>query len=168
MRRRALATALLLAPGLAWARPSDDALGRLNGQHPSAYYVEAARLLGQGARDDAVFLFYLGQLRFRTHLAARAQRGNSDAPLFGSLSESVGRPINEYAFGDVPALLQLIDAVLTHDRQVPDRFTPPSEFPEAHRQVRAGMAAFRENVASRQEEIGRQRLANGLENRRQK
>nr|WP_314074130.1 hypothetical protein [uncultured Roseococcus sp.] len=167
MRRRTLAAALLLAPGPAWARPSDGALGGLNGQHPSAYYIEATRLLGQGAPDDAVFLFYLGQLRFRTHLTARPERGRAgDGPLFGSLSESVGRPINEYAFGDLPALLATLDAVLAYDRQVPDRFTPPSEFPEAHRQVREGMAAFRENVASRQEEIRRQRQANGLENRR--
>lgn len=169
MRRRYLLAIAAAMPGLAQARPSDAALDRLNGQHPAAYYTEAARLLSAGARDDAVFVFYLGQLRFRTHLMARNQRGpNSDAPLFGSLSESVGRPVNEYAFGDVPALIQAIDAVLAHDRDHPDRFTRPSEFPEASRRVREGMASFRDNIAGRVDEIRRQRQANGLENRTQK
>lgn len=77
----------------------------------------------------------------------------------------MGRPINEYAFGDMPALLRLIDAVLAKNRQAPG-FTPPSEFPEAHRQTREGMAAFRASLAARQGEIRQQRQANGLENRR--
>jgi hypothetical protein len=166
VRRRLLLAALALAPGLAQARPSDAAIERLNGQHPAAYYTEAARLFAAGERDDAVFLFYLGQLRYRTHLAARAQRGpNSDAPAFGALSETVGRPINEYAFGDIPALLRLIDAVLAYDRQAPDRFTQPSAFPDAYRQIREGMVSFRDNIAGRVDEIRRQRQANGLENR---
>ncbi len=168
MHRRALAAsllpAILLAPGLARGQSSDAAIERLNGQHPAAYYREAARLFGEGARDEAVFLFYLGQLRFRTHLAARGAQG--DGPLFGALSESVGRPINEYAFGDMPALLRLIDAVLAQDRRAPDRFAPPSDFPAAHRQTREGMAAFRASLAARQGEIRQQRQANGLENRR--
>ncbi|TCH96668.1 hypothetical protein EJV46_18980 [Roseococcus sp. SYP-B2431] len=169
MQRRALLAGLPFAPSLAWARPSDAALERLNGQHPAAYYAEAARLLSAGERDDAVFVFYLGQLRFRTHLMARNQRGpGGDAPLFGSLSESVGRPVNEYAFGDIPALIQAIEAALAHDRQAPDRFTPPPEFPDASRRVREGMAGFRDSIAGRAEEIRRQRQANGLENRTQK
>lgn len=151
---------------MARALPADAALDRLNGQHPAAYYTEAIRVFGAGQRDDAVFIFYLGQLRFRTHLAARNQRGpNSDAPLFASLSESVGRPINEYAFGDIPALVRTIDAVLAYDRRVPDRFTQPSAFADAHRQTREGMAGFRDNIAGRVDEIRRMRQANGLENR---
>lgn len=166
MRRRSFLAVAALAPGLAQAQPSDALLERLNDQHPAAYYAEAARLLSAGEREDAVFVFYLGQLRFRTHLMARNQRGpNSDAPLFGSLSESIGRPINEYAFGDVPALILTINAVLAYDRQAPDRFTRPAEFPEASRQVREGMAGFRDNIAGRVDEIRRQRQANGLENR---
>jgi hypothetical protein len=161
--------ALALAPGLAQARPSDAAIERLNGQHPAAYYVEAQRLFAAGERDDAVFLFYLGQLRFRTHLAARPQSGpDSNGPAFGALSETVGRPINEYAFGDIPALIRTIDAVLAYDRQSPDRFTQPSAFPEAYRQIRQGMVGFRDNIAGRTDDIRRQRQANGLENRTQK
>jgi hypothetical protein len=169
MRRRAVLAATVPAPAFAQARPGDAAIERLNGQHPAAYYTEAARLFAAGEREDAVFLFYLGQLRYRTHLAARGQRGpNSDAPAFGALSETIGRPINEYAFGDIPALLRTIDAVLAYDRQAPDRFTQPSAFPDAYRQTREGMVSFRGSIAGRADEIRRQRTANGLENRAQK
>ena len=88
----------------------------LNGQHPAEYYNRAAKLFGEGKRDDAVFMFYLGQLRYRTHLSARGAqlKPDGDPALFSSLSEVVGRPLNEYAFGDIPALVRIIDAVLAY------------------------------------------------------
>ncbi|HEV7455408.1 MAG TPA: hypothetical protein VGN96_01420 [Roseococcus sp.] len=166
MHRRHLAALpfLALAPGAARA---NEALGaRLNGQHPAYYYQEAARLFGAGQREDAVFLFYLGQLRFRTHLLARPDLpADGDRALFAALSDSVGRPVNEWAFGDVPALVRIMDAVLAHDESQPDRFTPPREFPEAHRGVREGLARFREQVGASVENIRQQRAARGLENR---
>lgn len=166
MHRRHLAALPLLAlaprPGHA-----NEALGsRLNGQHPSAYYREAGRLFGAGQREEAVFVFYLGQLRYRTHLVARPDLpADGDRALFASLTESVGRPLNEWAFGDVPALVRVMDAVLAHDESQPDRFTPPQEFPDAHRGVREGLARFREQVGASADSIRQQRAARGLENR---
>ncbi|MES2710929.1 MAG: hypothetical protein V4653_05065 [Pseudomonadota bacterium] len=138
----------------------------LNGQHPAAYYQEAARLLQAGQREQAVFVFYLGQLRYRTHLAARPDMPrDGDPALFASLSETIGRPINEYAFGDMPAVLRTLDAVAAYDQQNPDRFTDPAAFAEATRRTRDGMVRFRANLASRAAEIRRTRAENGLENR---
>lgn len=166
MHRRHLAAIPLLAlvPGLGRA---NEALGaRLNGQHPSAYYREAGRLFGAGQREDAVFVFYLGQLRYRTHLVARPDLpADGDRALFAALTESVGRPLNEWAFGDVPFLVRTMDAVLAHDESQPDRFTPPREFPDAHRGVREGLARFREQVGASADSIRQQRAARGLENR---
>lgn len=166
MHRRHLAALpfLALAPRLGRA---DAALGaRLNGQHPSAYYREAGRLFGAGQREAGVFVFYLGQLRYRTHLVARPDLpADGDRALFAALTESVGRPVNEWAFGDVPALVRTMDAVLAHDESQPDRFTPAAEFPDAHRGVREGLARFRDQIAGSVEDIRRQRAARGLENR---
>jgi hypothetical protein len=166
--RRALLTLIGTATGAA-ALPAADIeafADRINGAHPGTYYTEALTLFRQGRREDAVFLFYLGQLRFRTHLAARSNRapGGDDA-LFGALSETVGRPINLWAFGDIRALLATFDAVLAYDARVPDRFTDPAEFPDATRRTRDGLRAFRTDVANRAEEFRRERAARGLENR---
>jgi hypothetical protein len=111
----------------------------LAGQHPAEYYRQAAKLFSTTSRkDDAVFVFYLGQLRYRAHLQARRDlKPDGDPALFGSLSEVVGRPLNEYAFGDLARLADVIDAVLAYDAANPDRFTPPAQFPNCVRR-RAG------------------------------
>lgn len=146
------------------AVPADVA--SLAGQHPAEYYRRAAQLFGSGKKDDAVFIFYLGQLRYRAHLSARRDlKPDGDPALFASLSEVVGRPVNEYAFGDIPALARTIDAVLAHDRANPDRFTPPATFPQAYAGVRDGLTAMRTQMLADQDKIRATRQSNGLENR---
>lgn len=167
-RRRLLIAGcgLCALSGAAVAQDAAALAGPLASQHPAAYYTEAGRLLQAGQREAAVFIFYLGQLRFRTHLAARPNLPrDADPAVFAALSESVGRPVNEYAFGDMPALLRTLDAVAEYDRRNPDRFTDPAAFPDATRRTREGMAQFRANLAGRFDEIRRARAANGLENR---
>jgi hypothetical protein len=65
-------TALVAAPAFAQQSREQVASG-LNGQNPAAYYQSAMALFRAGRRDDATFIFYLGQLRYRTHLAARGR-----------------------------------------------------------------------------------------------
>lgn len=170
MNRRvwiAAAAALVAAwTGTAAQSPREAVAAGLNGQHPAAYYTLALKLFQSGQREDAAYIFYLGQLRFRTHLAARPHlKPDADPAVFGALSETVGRPINEWAFGDMPALLRLLDAVFAYDQRTPDRFTAPAEFPDAHRRIREGMQSFRRQLEAQAQDIKRQRAANGLENR---
>jgi hypothetical protein len=138
----------------------------LAGQHPAAYYQRAAQLFHTGRKDDAVFVFYLGQLRYRAHLSARRDlKPDGDPALFASLSEVVGRPLNEYAFGDIPALARTIEAVLAYDRANPDPFTPPANFPQAYAGVRDGLTAMRAQMLTDADKIRATRRSNGLENR---
>jgi hypothetical protein len=137
----------------------------LAGEHPAEYYRQAAKLFKDGRKDDAVFIYYLGQLRFRVHLAARDLKPDGDPALFASLSEAVGRPLNEYAFGDIPTLARTIEAVLSYDQANPDRFTPPSEFSQAYAGVRDGLSAMKAHVVADAESIRAKRRQKGLENR---
>jgi hypothetical protein len=171
-RRAAVCAALLAAFCLApfphvraqATVPADVA--SLAGQHPAEYYRRAAQLFGTGRKDDAVFIFYLGQLRYRAHLSARRDlKPDADPALFASLSEVVGRPINEYAFGDIPALAGTIEAVLAYDLANPDRFTPPANFTQAYAGVRKGLAAMRAQLLADSDKIRATRRSNGLENR---
>jgi len=168
-RRSLLTGALLAAATAAGARAQSgpNAAASLAGQHPAAYYKRAMELFGTGQKDHAVFVFYLGQLRYRTHLRARPSlKPDGDPALFTSLSEVVGRPINEYAFGDMTALDATLAAVLAYDRAAPDTFTAPAFAPDAHRQTREGMEAFRRQLLVQANDIRKQRAGNGLENRR--
>lgn len=56
--------------------------------------------MGAGRKDDAVFFFYLGQLRYRAYLLSDPKR---DRSLFDAMMSAMGPPINQYAFGDIKA-----------------------------------------------------------------
>jgi hypothetical protein len=58
-------------PSQLFAQSSPLIADGLLGQHPAAYYKHAMTLFNRSRKNDAVFVFYLGQLRYRTHLAAR-------------------------------------------------------------------------------------------------
>jgi hypothetical protein len=160
----ALLGSALYAQGSARTPPEAATLA---GQHPAEYYRRASSLFGNGRRDDAVFIFYLGQLRYRAHLLARRDlKPDGDPALFASLSEVVGRPLNEYAFGDVSGLANIIDAVLAYDTANPDRFTPPMQFPNVYVSVRDGLNKMKAQLLKDADQIRATRRKNGLENRK--
>jgi hypothetical protein len=76
------------------------------------------RLWGAGRKDDTVFFFYLGQLRYRADLLSDPKR---DPSLFDAMMSAMGPPINQYAFGDIKALIATIDRVIAWDDATPAR-----------------------------------------------
>ncbi|BCW87266.1 hypothetical protein sos41_03950 [Alphaproteobacteria bacterium SO-S41] len=161
---RAALLLLGLAP-TAWANIVTLTEG-IENKHPAAYYKAAAQMFADGDRDEAVFWFYAGQLRYRVHLSCHPDlKPDGDPALFGALSESVGRPINEYAFGDPPALAATIDKVLAWDDATPNGYTPKTDCADAITTTREGLAGLRDEVLASQDEIRREREKNGLPNR---
>ena len=162
--RKTVLIAFGLAPA-AWANIVAPTEG-IENKHPAAYYKAAAQLFQDGDRDEAVFWFYAGQLRYRVHLTCHPDlKPDGDPALFASLSESVGRPINEYAFGDPPALAATIGKVLDWDAATVNGFTSKADCAEAIETTRTGLAGLRDEVLARQDEIRREREKNGLPNR---
>ena len=146
-------------------RPAEIEAG-IEGKHPAAYLILADKLFEAGERDRAVFWFYLGQLRYRTYLQARPTLPpHADPALFASLFEMVGRRINPYAFGDIPALARVIDQVLAWDASHDDTYAPKERTAPERAQVRQGLARLRDDILARQEEIRADRARVGLENR---
>lgn len=133
--------------------------------HPADDYRLASQLFSAGRRDEATYWFYRGQYRFRVHLLARpGGPASGDNALFASLSETVGRPINEWAFGDVPKAVAILDRVIATVSSEDDAFTPKAQFPAAHAQILAGLRTFRNQMVARRGEIRRERQRNGLPN----
>jgi hypothetical protein len=172
-----LALAISLAAPLQSAKPAEDfqkltpdqLKAGIEKRHPAAYYILATKLFESGARDEAVFWFYAGQLRYRFHLGAnRNLPPDGDPALFASLSEVVGRPLNEYAFGDLTALVGTIDKVLDWDEKAANGFTTKAGHEAALKDVRDGLVKMREYVKANGDEIRAQRTQNGLENRKPK
>ena len=119
--------------------------------HPATLYVLAQRLYEGGKRDEAVFWYYVGQLRFRFYLSANPQLNESeDAKLFGKLAEVVGIPIDEYAFQDIPKLLKTLERVKEWDEKNPNGFTSKETNHAVWLEVREGFRGFISEV----EQIG--------------
>ena len=135
-------------------------------KHPASYYILASKLFSDNQKDDAVFWFYVGQLRYRFHLSANQDIDpTGDPALFASLSETIGRSINEYAFGNVPQLANTFDKVLEWDKEQENFFTSKEQYPEQYQAVRAGLEDLRRYILENEAEIKRRREENGLENR---
>ena len=88
-------------------------------QHPAGLYILAQKLFASGQKDEAVFWYYAGQLRYRVYLTVNQSKLDpaGDPAVFSALTEEIGRPVNEYAFGDIPRLAKTIDAVIAWARE---------------------------------------------------
>lgn len=129
---------------------------------PSDVMAKAPPLLGAGRGDEATFWFYAGQLRYRSYLAAHRDLDQTGHPaLFAAVIETIGRPVNEYAFGDVTTLARTISMVLEWDRLYPD----PSLAGPEHEKTRDGLEGLRKQIMAQADSIRRERQQRGLPNR---
>ena len=126
-------------------------------EDPAAALELSNRLWAAGRKDDAVFFFYLGQLRFRAHLLSDPKR---DRSLFDALMAAMGPPINQYAFGDIKALIATLDRVIAWDEAHADDYATR----EGREAAKAGLKKMRGDVLARQDEIRRNRSEKGLPN----
>jgi hypothetical protein len=146
---------------------ADELQAGIEKRHPAAYYVLAGKLFSGGRQDEAVFWFYEGQLRYRFHLSANPGLPPSGDPaLFASLSQVIGQPLNEYAFGDLEQLTATIDKVLAWDERTDNGFTSKATHAAALTDVRGGLIKMREYLKTNGNEIRAQRKQNGLPNRK--
>ncbi|KQO70762.1 hypothetical protein ASF22_15925 [Methylobacterium sp. Leaf87] len=129
---------------------------------PGDVMAKAQALLEVGRGDEAAFWFYAGQLRYRSYLAAHRDLDPTGHPaLFAALIETIGRPVNEYAFGDVTKLASTISMVLEWDR----RYLDPSLAGAGHEKTRNGLEGLREQIMAQADSIRRERQQRGLPNR---
>jgi hypothetical protein len=129
---------------------------------PSELMAKAQALLGAGRGEEATFWFYAGQLRYRSYLAAHRNLDQTGHPaVFAALIETIGRPVNEYAFGDVTKLASTISMVLEWDRRYPD----PSLAGPEHEKTRNALEGLREQIMAQADSIRRERQQLGLPNR---
>lgn len=164
-----LASTALALPAAAQGRrlrPPAELLAEAQNLEPAELYSLASQLFSAGRRQEAVQWLYVAQLRARFRLAvARDLRPDGEPALYGALNETVGRPINEWGFGDVDALAASMQAALDWDAAHPNGATPKAGNEAALERIRKGLAELRETVLARRDSIREQRRGNGLENR---
>jgi hypothetical protein len=144
----------------------DELIRIVPDQHPSFYYVLASRLYAANRKDEAVFWFYAGQLRYRIRLACHPDLAPDTEPaLFGSLQETVGRPVNEYAGADPAAWAAAVERARAWDAATRNGFEPKAACAGAIAGQREGMGQLIAHIRANPDAIRQQRTANGLPNR---
>jgi len=144
----------------------DELIRIIPDQHPAFYYTLAARLFAANRRDEALFWFYAGQLRYRIRLTCHPNlRADIEPALFGSLHETVGRQINEYAAADPAAWAAGMERALAWDAETRNGFEPKAPCTTQIAQQRDGLGQLIRHVRENPDALRRQRAANGLPNR---
>src|SRR6266481_4463874 len=134
---------------------------------PFVFYILAEKLFAVGKKDEAVFWYYAGQLRYRVYLLVNKDKlePSGDPAAFAALSEEIGRPINEYAFGDIPQLAKTIDAVLAWDESHSNALTPRDKHKSQYDEIVSGLTQMRDQLLQQADSIRKTRTTNGLPNR---
>ena len=151
-----------------WKQSSEQLLKDIEGKHPVTYYALAAHHFKNGKKDEAVFWYYVGQIRYRFYLSAKKDTldPSRDPAVFGSLSHTLGTPINEYGFGDLDAMVKTIDRAIKWDKEHENKFTSVAKFKKLHAEVLEGLQKLRKMIIDDADKIRKQRAENGLPNRK--
>ena len=142
-------------------------------------YVGAIRLYDLGYRKEAVYWFYSAQYRGRQFgvLLDQTKMGIIGSPGFELLHaqnafyQLTGPYINGYAFGDTDGLVKIVERVQKEGRRIPDlqaaypgvTFKSKSEWSSANTNLADGMNELISMVKEKKDDIKRQRIERGME-----
>ena len=131
----------------------------------AGFYERAAKAFQDGKSDEAVTLFYIGQLRGRIVIECQSPPPDRDPALFASFQQTLGAPINGYAGGSPDGWAAAIDQALAWDAAHPDPNAASAQCRAERDRQRAGLTELRDHIRANKDEIRRERTANGLPNR---
>src|SRR5437763_5910357 len=142
-------------------------------------YVAAIRLYDLGYRKEAAYWFYSAQYRGRQFgvLLDQTKMGSICSPGFelshaqNAFYQLVGTYINGYAFGDMDGLVKIVERVQKEGHRIPDleadypgvTFKNKSEWPSANADLADGMNQLTSMLKEKKDDIKRQRLERGVE-----
>jgi hypothetical protein len=142
-------------------------------------YVGTIRLYDLGYRKEAVYWFYTAQYRGRQFgvLLDQSKMGSIGSPGFELLHaqnafyQLVGPYINGYAFEDTDGLVKIVERVQKEGRHIPDlqaaypgvAFKSKSEWQSANTDLADGMNQLISMLKEKKDEIKRQRIERGME-----
>jgi len=145
--------------------PTEELVRTASLAHPITLYMLSARLLEEERGLEAAQWLYAGQLRYRFLLAALGEQATDERVLFSALTESVGRPVNEYIAGDPDEWMAAMQWALDWDAAHDNLHTSKQDFAADLARVRAGLDDLIQHVDQNREQIRKTRAANGLPNR---
>ncbi|HEX8481656.1 MAG TPA: hypothetical protein VF650_07130 [Allosphingosinicella sp.] len=128
----------------------------ISDQHPALYYIFASRLFDSGRKDEALFWFYAGQLRYRIRLGCHPDLPQDSEPaLFGALQATVGEKINSHARRRPASWISTLERVFEWDARTANGFEPRASCQAAIAEQRKGLVKLTDYVRKHRSELGR-------------
>lgn len=90
--------------------------------NPAVLYALSDALFRSDRKDDAVYWFYLGQLRARSD--ANKALDVSARQAVSALNQRYGTQINQYSFKDTARLRSIVSKVISTDQSIPRDYDP--------------------------------------------
>jgi hypothetical protein len=129
----------------------------IQNKEPATYFALATELYRKGQKDDAAFWYFVGELRYRFLVLAKARGSglSEEQAHFWILSESVGQSIYQRANQRSTALVRAIDQALEWDLEQPNGYTSKTDFRAEHERSRQEMLALRERIKTNPDGLSR-------------
>ena len=132
--------------------------------HPVGFYILAKKLFGEGEKDDSIFWFYVGSIRYRYYLSSIGEDPfHPEVELFGKVQFEIGSVILDYAGGDPEAWASQIAEAVQWDKEHLNYFHAKKNDPAALEEIHAAMQGLMDELVGQKDEILRQRIDNGAD-----
>ncbi len=113
--------------------------------HPSGFYTSVGVYMDKEAYEDAGFLFYLGQLRYRYFLACYPDHDDERA-IFATLHNLHSAKLDSVLMEDQSKYAELLDAVIQYSEHQDYFFCPKSKNKQAYQETVGSLIQFREEL----------------------
>ncbi len=137
----------------------------LTTKHPSAYVYLARELWQDDEKDQAVVMYYVGQIRYRAYInTLPTAEAAPEERLYDSLKADIGDELNEYAARNLNNWLALLDKALEWHRDNPNEFMPKEDYSLLYELTIYNFNKLRDYIEENKALIRQQRAAKGLVN----
>lgn len=132
--------------------------------HPLGFYMLAKKLFDEDERDESIFWFYVGSIRYRYFLSSIGDDPfHPENELFGKVQFEIGGLILDYAGGDPQVWAEQVEKANQWDTERLNFFYSKKKNPEALQEIKSTMHELQQKLLTEQEDIIRQRKENGAE-----
>lgn len=132
--------------------------------HPAGYYILANGLFHAGHKDESIFWFYIGSLRYRYYLSSiESNPFHPEEELFGKFQFEVGTVLLDYAGGNPEFWSEQVAKAITWDDENDNIFFAKHNDPAELRDVRQSMLELQNKLIEEKDNIIRQRIENKAE-----
>lgn len=135
----------------------------LDKRKPVDYFLKSAEMFEMGKYNDASFLYYMGDLRYRYYNSVNPKYSKSDdGALHASFNYVLGEPVGYYLRANVENFIGLLkkcsDYQSTNDYEFYSKKKNPSKYLEQADKLNKTIADLEANKASYQETWDKQRV----------